>query len=195
MKRIIFTGGGTAGHVFPGLAVARLLKKKLPCSLYWIGKGYGMEQVIVRSAGIRFLPIPAGKLRRYFSLWNFVDFFTFIGGIFYSLIYLLVIRPVLVFSKGGFVSVPPIIAAKILRIPSITHESDYDPGLATKINTYFTEKVLTSFKQSIRYFPRSVKPKIIYSGNPVRAEILLGNARLGKWYQLVWSEATTHFPI
>ncbi len=180
MKRIIFTGGGTAGHVFPGIAVARLLKKKWPCSLYWIGKGYGMERSIVRSAGIRFLPIPAGKLRRYFSLWTLVDFFTFIAGIFYSFSYLLVKRPVLVFSKGGFVSVPPIIAAKILKIPSITHESDYDPGLATKINAYFANKVLTSFKESIRYFKGSIKHKIIYSGNPVRSEILTGNARLGK---------------
>jgi UDP-N-acetylglucosamine--N-acetylmuramyl-(pentapeptide) pyrophosphoryl-undecaprenol N-acetylglucosamine transferase len=180
MKRIFFTGGGTAGHVFPGLAVARLLKKKWPCSLYWIGKAHGMERAIVRAAGIKFLAIPAGKLRRYFSFWNLVDVFTVLGGIFYSLIYLLAKRPALVFSKGGFVSVPPLIAAKILRIPSITHESDFDPGLATKINARFADKILTSFKQSFRFFPGSIKHKIMCSGNPVRSEILKGNAHMGK---------------
>jgi UDP-N-acetylglucosamine--N-acetylmuramyl-(pentapeptide) pyrophosphoryl-undecaprenol N-acetylglucosamine transferase len=180
MKRIIFTGGGTAGHVFPGLAVARLLKEKLPCSLFWIGKASSMEQDIVRSAKIQFLPIPAGKLRRYFSLWNFIDFFMFLAGIFCSFIYLLIKRPVLVFSKGGFVSVPPVIAAKLLKIPCITHESDFDPGLATKINAYFSGKILTSFKQSINFFPKSMKRKVVYSGNPVRPEILKGNAREGK---------------
>ncbi|MBN1798184.1 MAG: undecaprenyldiphospho-muramoylpentapeptide beta-N-acetylglucosaminyltransferase [Spirochaetales bacterium] len=180
MKRVFFTGGGTAGHVFPGLAVARLLKKKWPCSLYWIGKGYGMERSLVHSAGIRFLAIPAGKLRRYFSVWNVVDIFAFLGGIFYSFVYLLVKRPALVFSKGGFVSVPPLIAAKILRIPSITHESDFDPGLATKINARFADRVLTSFDQSLRFFPGSIKHKIVCSGNPVRSEILKGDARLGK---------------
>jgi UDP-N-acetylglucosamine--N-acetylmuramyl-(pentapeptide) pyrophosphoryl-undecaprenol N-acetylglucosamine transferase len=180
MKRIIFTGGGTAGHVFPGLAVARLLKEKLSCTLFWIGKASGMERDIVRSAGIPFLPIPAGKLRRYFSLWNFIDFFMFLAGIFCSFAYLLLNRPALVFSKGGFVSVPPVIAAKLLKIPCITHESDYDPGLATKMNAYFSHRVLTSFKQSISYFPKSMRHKIIYSGNPVRSEILKGNARSGR---------------
>jgi UDP-N-acetylglucosamine--N-acetylmuramyl-(pentapeptide) pyrophosphoryl-undecaprenol N-acetylglucosamine transferase len=180
MRNIIFTGGGTAGHVFPGLAVARRLQQSVPCTIYWLGTRYGMERSIIRAAGIRFLCIPAGKLRRYFSLWNIVDLFTFVGGIIYSLVYLFLLRPKLLFSKGGFVSVPPVLAARILGIPSVTHESDYDPGLATKINAKFCNRVLTSFRDSGRYFSGSAQKKLIYSGNPVRPEIEQGDTQTGR---------------
>jgi UDP-N-acetylglucosamine--N-acetylmuramyl-(pentapeptide) pyrophosphoryl-undecaprenol N-acetylglucosamine transferase len=177
---IIFTGGGTAGHVFPGLAVAKLLKQSWPCSIYWMGTRWGMEHSLIKEQGLPFISIPAGKLRRYLSFWNIVDLFSFLGGIVYSLIYLAAKRPLLLFSKGGFVSVPPVIAAKILGIPSITHESDYDPGLATKINSLFANKILISFSQSAGCFSHRKKKKIIHSGNPLRLSILKGNAHLGR---------------
>ena len=125
MANIIFTGGGTAGHVFPGLAVAGLLRQTWPCTLYWIGTRWGMEHDIVASYGIPFISIPAGKLRRYLSLWNVADIFVFLGGVAYSLVYLMFKRPALLFSKGGFVSVPPTIAAKIQAAvgPAVTNHS------------------------------------------------------------------------
>jgi UDP-N-acetylglucosamine--N-acetylmuramyl-(pentapeptide) pyrophosphoryl-undecaprenol N-acetylglucosamine transferase len=180
MKNIVFTGGGTAGHVFPGLAVARRLTDRINCRLYWIGTRHGMERTLVCRAGIRYLAVPAGKWRRYFSLWNIADLFTFVGGIVISLLYLFILRPALVFSKGGFVSVPAVIAAGILGIPSITHESDVDPGLATRINARFARLILTSFRESGRYFAEPLRHRVVFSGNPVRPEIAAGDARRGR---------------
>ncbi len=180
MEKIVFTGGGTAGHVFPGLAVAHRLMERINCLLFWIGTRYGMERLLVGKAGIRYLAVPAGKWRRYFSLWNIVDLFTFAGGIIISLLYLIILHPVLVFSKGGFVSVPTVIAAKLLGIPIVTHESDFDPGLATRINARFAHIILTSFEESVRYFPKSMRQKLVFSGNPVRPEITRGDARRGR---------------
>ena len=139
MVSIAFTGGGSGGHIYPGLAVASWLAKSFSCRIFWIGSNTGMDRAIVEGAGLEFMGIPTGKLRRYFSFKNFLDLFRIVAGFFSARSILKREKPALLFSKGGFVSVPPCGAAKSLGIPVFTHESDYSPGLATKINSRFAE--------------------------------------------------------
>ncbi|MGA2479103.1 MAG: undecaprenyldiphospho-muramoylpentapeptide beta-N-acetylglucosaminyltransferase [Spirochaetia bacterium] len=161
---VAFAGGGTAGHVFPGIAIAEELGKRI----LWIGSSTGVEKKLVAEAGIDFRGIPAGKLRRYLSLKNLSDLLKTVAGIVASVRVLRRARPLLVFSKGGYVSVPPVIAARLCGIPSWTHESDFDPGLATRINLMFCEKVLVSFPQTVEYLPAQYRGKAVVTGNPVR---------------------------
>jgi UDP-N-acetylglucosamine--N-acetylmuramyl-(pentapeptide) pyrophosphoryl-undecaprenol N-acetylglucosamine transferase len=177
---ICFTGGGTGGHVFPGIAVIRELKKTYSGRIVWIGSNKGMERDIVSSESIPFHGVPCGKLRRYLSVENCLDFFKVIAGFFASVFLLIKEQPLLVFSKGGYVSVPVVAAAGVLRIPVFTHESDFDPGIATRINSIFAEKILTSFVETISFFSEKYKPRIVFTGNPIRTELLNGNAELGK---------------
>jgi UDP-N-acetylglucosamine--N-acetylmuramyl-(pentapeptide) pyrophosphoryl-undecaprenol N-acetylglucosamine transferase len=179
-KCIVFTGGGTGGHVFPGLAVIDGLQKQWQGRIVWIGSLSGIEKKIVDSYKIPYYGIPAGKMRRYISLKNFFDMFHVLAGIFCSLYVLLKERPLLVFSKGGYVSVPTVIAGAFLRIPVFTHESDVDPGFATKINAVFAETILTSFKETEHYFPAEQQKKINHTGNPVRRAISAGNPQRGR---------------
>ena len=180
MNRIVFTGGGTGGHIFPGIAVAEVLQKEAGISIVWIGSNNGTDYTYVHSSGIPFYGIPAGKLRRYFSLENVIDVFKIVGGFFTSLILLLRLKPDFVFSKGGFVSVPPCAAARCLKIPVITHECDFSPGLATKINTHFANQIFVSYAKTIAFFPPSVRQKITVTGNPVRMRFYTANAEAGK---------------
>ena len=182
MSRVIFTGGGTGGHIFPGIAVAEVLKKETDISIVWIGSNNGADQSYVCSAGIPFYGIPAGKLRRYFSLENFIDVFKIIGGFFASLIILLRLKPCFVFSKGGFVSVPPCLAARCLKIPVITHECDFSPGLATKINTRFADQIFVSYTKTVDFFPAPVQRNIVVTGNPVRMRFYEADADAGKTF-------------
>ena len=180
MSCVVFTGGGTGGHIFPGIAVAEVLKKETDVSIVWIGSNNGTDQSYVCSADIPFYGIPAGKLRRYFSLENLIDVFKIIGGFFASLIILLRLKPCFVFSKGGFVSVPPCAAARCLKIPVITHECDFSPGLATKINTRFAAQIFVSYAKTVDFFPASVQRKIVVTGNPIRMRFYEANADAGK---------------
>ena len=175
-RLVAMTGGGTAGHVFPGIAIA----EQLDCKVLWIGSSTGVEGKIVRAAGIEFHGIPAGKLRRYVSLRNLTDIARVIGGVFASLRILRRERPALLFSKGGFVSVPPVVAARLCGIPSFTHESDFDPGLATRINLRFAEKVFVSFPDTVEFFPPRYRGKVVVSGNPVRSALLRGDPARGR---------------
>ena len=174
---IIVTGGGTGGHVFPALAVAEELVRQHDLRLVWIGATRGMERAIVRRWGMEYRGSPAGKLRRYLSLENIRDIFRTLAGIGRSIAELRRLKPVAVFSKGGFVSVPPVLAAGWLGIPVISHESDYDPGLATKINLRFSRKVCVAYQESLRFY---AKGKAVWTGNPVRAEIFRGRAEEGR---------------
>jgi UDP-N-acetylglucosamine--N-acetylmuramyl-(pentapeptide) pyrophosphoryl-undecaprenol N-acetylglucosamine transferase len=179
-RRIAFTGGGTGGHVYPGLAVAEALKNRLPEAaerLLWIGSSTGMEREIVRRAGMPFYGVPAGKLRRYFSLRNLFDLFSIAAGLLMSLLLLKRLRVELLFSKGGYVSVPPVIAARLLRIPVISHESDRDPGLATRINAGFSDLLLCAHGETCEAFGG---PRTAVVGNPVRSDILLGSRERGR---------------
>ncbi len=179
-RTIVFTGGGTGGHVFPGLAVMDELKKRWDGEIVWIGSARGMERDIVSRRDIRYLAIPAGKLRREFTLRNLVDVFRVAGGIFRSYVLLRNLRPAALFSKGGYVSVPPVIAARMLRIPVLTHESDMDPGLATRINARFAERIFVPYEETVSHFAGSIRDRVQVSGNPVRSEIFSGNGAEGR---------------
>jgi UDP-N-acetylglucosamine--N-acetylmuramyl-(pentapeptide) pyrophosphoryl-undecaprenol N-acetylglucosamine transferase len=146
----------------------------------WLGSARGVEKGLVTEAGIDFRSIPAGKLRRYFSLRNLIDILKIVGGIVASLIALRREKPALLFSKGGFVSVPPVVAAWLCGIPSWTHESDFDPGLATRINLRFCEKVLVSFPQTVDYLPSGLRAKAVVTGNPVRPSLYTADPSRGR---------------
>jgi UDP-N-acetylglucosamine--N-acetylmuramyl-(pentapeptide) pyrophosphoryl-undecaprenol N-acetylglucosamine transferase len=174
-KTICFTGGGTGGHVFPGLAVIRSLARHPDCAFIWIGSRTGMEREIVSQYGIPFYGVPCGKLRRYVSIRNVLDVFKVIAGFFASLGILARLAPNIVFSKGGYVSVPVVAAAGFLGIPVFTHESDFDPGIATRLNSIFAEKILTSFPETASFIPEKNRGKVVCTGNPIRASLLSGD--------------------
>jgi UDP-N-acetylglucosamine--N-acetylmuramyl-(pentapeptide) pyrophosphoryl-undecaprenol N-acetylglucosamine transferase len=175
----VFTGGGTGGHVYPGIAVIEKLRGMRDCDILWIGSSGGMEAAILRAWDIPFRGIPSGKLRRYFSLRNFTDVLRIALGFFAALCIFLRRRPAVVFSKGGYVSFPPVFAAWLLRIPAITHESDLDPGLATRLNAPFVRKICVPYGESLSHFPARFRGKTVVTGNPVRRDIFAGRAEEG----------------
>jgi UDP-N-acetylglucosamine--N-acetylmuramyl-(pentapeptide) pyrophosphoryl-undecaprenol N-acetylglucosamine transferase len=179
---IVFTGGGTGGHIYPGLAVASALRDICECRVMWLGSKNKTDRAAVEGAGIQFIEISSGKLRRYISFRNFTDVFRIMAGFISSLLLLKKHKPALLFSKGGFVSVPPAAAAFALRIPVFTHESDFSPGLATKINAYFAKKIFTSYEQTAAFFSKKYLSKIIVSGNPVRSEFYAANPEAGRLF-------------
>jgi UDP-N-acetylglucosamine--N-acetylmuramyl-(pentapeptide) pyrophosphoryl-undecaprenol N-acetylglucosamine transferase len=179
-ERIAFTGGGTGGHVYPALAVVEEMKTLGADGVFWIGSARGMERGILRDRGIRYYGVPAGKLRRYLSVRNLFDLVKIGFGFLASLVVLLRERPAVLFSKGGYVSVPPVAAAWLLRIPVLTHESDLDPGLATRINARFAETVLTSFPETAGHLPPEVRSRVVCAGNPVRPALITGRAEEGR---------------
>jgi UDP-N-acetylglucosamine--N-acetylmuramyl-(pentapeptide) pyrophosphoryl-undecaprenol N-acetylglucosamine transferase len=189
MINIAFTGGGTGGHIYPGLAVASELRRLCAGQgrvfrLFWIGSNAGMDRALVEGAGIEFFGIPAGRLRRYFTLKTIPDFFRVIAGFFAARKILKREGAALLFSKGGFVSVPPCAAASALGIPVFTHESDFSPGLATKINLRFVSKtggrVFTAYEDTARFFPAAARPLVTVSGNPVRSEFHAADPAQGR---------------
>jgi UDP-N-acetylglucosamine--N-acetylmuramyl-(pentapeptide) pyrophosphoryl-undecaprenol N-acetylglucosamine transferase len=180
MTSIAFTGGGTGGHIYPGLALIPYLQRRGEFRIFWIGSGTGMDRAIVEGEGISFYGIPSGKLRRYFSLRNFLDIFKIIAGFFAARRILKREKPTLLFSKGGFVSVPPCAAAASLRIPVFSHESDSSPGLATRINFRFSEKVFIPYQESARLFPSSCLSKLQVSGNPIRGQFRSADPAKGR---------------
>jgi len=182
MKSIVFTGGGTGGHIYPGLAIAMELKKQLPCNIIWIGNKDGMDRQIVEDAGIEFCGIPTGKFRRYFSLKNVTDLIKIAGGFFTARKILASVKPDLLFSKGGFVSVPPCAAAASLGIPVFSHESDYTPGLATKLNLPFSKRIFTAYKDTISMLGTTYQERAFAVGNPVRHVFYEGDPVLGRQF-------------
>ena len=175
MPLAVFTGGGTAGHIIPGLAVIRELQAG-GWRAAWIGSRRPAERALVRAAGIPFHGIPAGKLRRYFSLRNVVDVMAVLAGCGHALILLLRLRPVVLFAKGSFVSVPPVVAARLLGIPVVTHESDATPALATRINATMARAVLVAFAPTRALLPVRVRRRVQVTGNPLRAGLRQGDA-------------------
>lgn len=173
---IVITGGGSGGHVFPALAVTEILGANPDYQFAWIGSSKGIEREIVGRWGMEFHGIPAGKLRRYLSLQNILDLFRTLAGFFKSFYILARLKPVAVFSKGGFVSVPPVLAAGLLGIPVIGHESDSDPGLATRLNMRWTRRICIPYEQGAAQYPAG---KVVVTGNPVRREIFDGEAARG----------------
>ena len=149
---IILTGGGTAGHVTPNLALIPSLQK-LGYEIHYIGSYQGIEKKLIQNAGIDYHGISSGKLRRYFDLKNFTDPFRVLKGYGEALKLLKQFKPDVVFSKGGFVSVPVVLAARHYRIPTIIHESDMTPGLANKICIPSAAKVCCNFPETFKYLP------------------------------------------
>jgi len=175
-NKIILTGGGSAGHVTPNIAMLPQLKK-IGFEICYIGSKSGIEKGLIEKEGIKYYGISSGKLRRYFDLKNFTDPFKVIKGVGDALRILQKEKPKVVFSKGGFVVVPVVIAAKILGIPVVAHESDITPGLANKIATPFCNKICVTFPEAKKWFKDD---KVIVTGTPIREEIFLGDAKVGK---------------
>ena len=190
MINIVFAGGGTGGHIYPGLAVVSELRKKLEehgikkdeYRFIWIGSKNGLDKDIVENDGNidEFIGISCGKLRRYFSFRNLIDFFKITAGFISSFFILLRLKPVILFSKGGFVSVPPCYASKILRIPVYTHECDFSPGLATRLNSRCASKILVSFEKTQSFFSGEKRERTVVTGNPVRPVFYTADAEKGR---------------
>lgn len=173
-KKIILTGGGTAGHVTPNLALLPKLRAE-GYEIHYIGTANGIEKTLVGDLeGVTYHAISAGKLRRYFSLKNLTDPFRVIGGIFQARRIIRGIKPDVVFSKGGFVSVPVVIAAKGIA-PIVAHESDYTPGLANRITAKFADRICMTFEDTLKY----VGKKGVHTGTPIRPELYGGSRRRG----------------
>jgi UDP-N-acetylglucosamine--N-acetylmuramyl-(pentapeptide) pyrophosphoryl-undecaprenol N-acetylglucosamine transferase len=176
MKKILLTGGGTAGHVTPNLALIPGLKSA-GFDIHYAGTRAGMERGLVEKAGLTYHVISAGKLRRYFDFKNFTDLFKIMLGFFQSITLLIKLRPAVVFSKGGFVSCPVVWAAWLCRVPAVIHESDITPGLANRLSMPFVRKICFSFPETEARLPAS---KRIMTGLPVRAELFDGDAASGR---------------
>ena len=187
---VAFTGGGTGGHIYPGLAVADQLRlicketKSENCRIVWIGSSSGMDKRIVEASGSAdlFYGIPSGKLRRYFSFKNIIDIFKIFGGFVKAFFILKKEKPQVLFSKGGFVSVPPCFAAKLLKIPVYTHECDFSPGLATKLNSKVAKGIFVSYQQTENFFGAEKKSKVMVTGNPVRPAFYNASPEKGRTF-------------
>ena len=171
MKRIILTGGGTAGHVSPNIALLPRLKE-LGYDIQYIGSYTGIEKELIEPFGIPYHGISSGKLRRYFSVQNFTDPFRVLKGFREAHKLIRQLKPDVIFSKGGFVSVPVVLAGKRCKVPVIIHESDMTPGLANKIAIPSAAKVCCNFPETLKSLPEG---KAVLTGSPIRQELLSGN--------------------
>ncbi|MCD8084066.1 MAG: undecaprenyldiphospho-muramoylpentapeptide beta-N-acetylglucosaminyltransferase [Clostridiales bacterium] len=175
MKKIVLTGGGTAGHVTPNLALLPSLRER-GYEIHYIGSYNGIEKKLIEAAGIPYDGISSGKLRRYFDLKNFSDPFRVVKGYAEARRLLKKYRPDVIFSKGGFVAVPVVLAAKHFKIPTIIHESDMTPGLANRICIPSATKVCCNFPETLQYLPED---KAVLTGSPIRTELRSGDRLTG----------------
>ena len=186
MKKIVFTGGGSAGHITPNIALMQLLTKE-GVELHYIGSINGMERgMIGELQGVHYHAIHAGKLRRYFSLENVADAFRVLRGIGDARKILRKLQPDVLFSKGGYVSVPAVLGARG-RCPVIVHESDYSPGLSNKIANRYATTVCVTFEDTLRH----VGSKGVFTGTPIRRAIMEGDAARG----FAFTGFTTEKPV
>lgn len=175
MKKIVLTGGGTAGHVMPNIALIPELKKR-DYEILYVGSINGIEKELAINAGLNYKGVQSGKLRRYFDIKNFTDPFRVLAGCGQARFILKSFNPDIIFSKGGFAAVPVAIAAKSLKMPLIAHESDITPGLANKLSAPAAIKICCSFPETLKYLPEG---KGVLTGSPIRAEILSGDKKEG----------------
>ena len=169
-KRIVFTGGGTAGHVTPNIALMEPLLRE-GWDVHYIGSEAGMEKGLIAGIpNVTYHGISTGKLRRYFSWQNFIDPFRVVKGYFQARKLIRSIQPDVIFSKGGFVSVPVVLGAG--KVPVIAHESDYSPGLSNRIASHFTDQVCLSFEDTLAHVPQG---KGIFTGTPIRPALYSGS--------------------
>lgn len=175
MKKIVLTGGGTAGHVTPNIALLPSLKEA-DFEVSYIGSYDGIEKKLIEEFDVPYYGIATGKFRRYFDLKNLTDPFKVFKGYGEALKLMKELNPDIVFSKGGFVSVPVVLAAKARKIPVISHESDMTPGLANKIAKPAATKICCNFPETVNELP---KDKAVLTGTPIRQELLMGNRLAG----------------
>lgn len=175
MKRIVLTGGGTAGHVTPCIALLPELQKE-GFDIHYIGSYNGIERKLIEEYKIPYHGISSGKLRRYFDPKNFSDPFKVVKGYFEASKLMKELKPDIVFSKGGFVTVPVVFAAKKHNIPVIIHESDMTPGLANRLALPSATKVCANFPETVKYLPEN---KAVLTGTPIRKELFSGNKIAG----------------
>ncbi len=171
MKRILLTGGGTAGHVTPNIALLPRLRE-LGYEISYIGSYNGIEKKLMEDFQVPYYGISSGKLRRYFDPKNFTDPFKVIKGYGEACRIIKKLSPDVLFSKGGFVSVPVVLAANRYHVPAIIHESDMTPGLANKLCIPSAKKVCCNFPETIQYLPAN---KAVLTGSPIRQELLKGD--------------------
>ena len=174
--KIVFTGGGSAGHVLPALPVMRALRGQ-GAEIAYIGGAEGADEDYLAGEDLAYFGIASGKLRRYFSWRNFADVFAVQRAVWQSYWLLRRLRPDAIFSKGGFVSFPVVLAGWLQRIPVVAHESDFSPGLANRLAMPFLHTLCTSFPSKR---PRRLRGTLIHSGSPIRPELLEGSARRGR---------------
>lgn len=174
-KRIVLTGGGTAGHVTPNIALIPELQKQ-GYEVHYIGSYEGMERKLIEDENIPYYGISSGKLRRYIDLKNLSDPFKVVKGLGQAFHLLGKLKPDVVFSKGGFVSVPVVLAAKLRKIPCVIHESDMTPGLANKICIPCALRVCTNFPETMKHLPAQ---KAVLTGSPIRQELFEGDRQKG----------------
>ena len=174
-KKIVLTGGGTAGHVTPNIALLPALREA-GYEIAYIGSEDGIEKELMNDCDIPYIGVPTGKLRRYFDWKNFTDPFRVLKGYAKARSFLKGYRPDVVFSKGGFVSVPIVRAAASLKIPCVIHESDMTPGLANKLCFGAASKVCCNFPETMAKMP---KDKAVLTGTPIRAELFSGDRQKG----------------
>lgn len=187
MPNIVLTGGGTAGHVTPNLALIPLLQAR-GYTIHYIGSKDGIERQLIEALpGVSYYPISSGKLRRYLDVKNLSDPFKVVQGAGQATRLIHRIKPVVVFSKGGFVSVPVVLGAWFNRVPSVIHESDMSPGLANKIALPLCTKLCATFPEAAA----AAHPKGVWTGAPIRPELLNGDKARG----LQFAGLTTGLPI
>lgn len=174
MKKIVLTGGGTAGHVSPQLALIPRLKE-LGYDINYIGSRQGIERSLMEKQPVSYHEIRTGKLRRYFDWHNFTDPFLVIAGTFESLKLMRQIKPDVCFSKGGFVAVPVVFAAWLTGVPVLAHESDLTPGLANRISARFSKRIAASFPECAK----TLGKKGVLTGTPLRPELFSGTKENG----------------
>jgi len=176
MKKIILTGGGTAGHVTPNIALLPDLKAR-GFEVLYVGSYEGIERKLIEKEGVPYRGISSGKLRRYFSLKNFTDPFRVMKGFAEAMKIVREFKPDVVFSKGGYVSVPVVRAAGAMKIPVVIHESDMTPGLANKLSYGAATKICCNFPETLPLLP---KDKAVLTGSPIRRELLSGDPEAGR---------------
>lgn len=174
-KTIILTGGGTAGHVTPNIALLPHLREE-GYDIHYIGTYHGIEKKLMENEHVTYHGIASGKLRRYMDIKNFTDPFKVLKGLAQSIKLIKQIKPDVIFSKGGFVTVPVIIGGWLNKVPTIIHESDITPGLANKLSMPFSKKICTTFPETLKHLP---KDKAVHTGTPIRQEIFIGSKTKG----------------
>ena len=174
-KKIVLTGGGTAGHVSPNIALLPYLQEA-GYEITYMGSKNGIEKNLIADYGLPYVGISTGKLRRYFDVKNFTDPFRVINGFREARKFLKKYRPDVVFSKGGFVSVPVVRAAGSLHIPCVIHESDMTPGLANKLCFHAARKICCNFPETLEMVPSG---KAVLTGTPIRGELFTGDRAKG----------------